>query len=112
MMIPFSTSIKSTAKYRIDNLEAFELLSKILWCRINVLFQDYLPENGEVHMTNRDFTNATAKLHQLFSTQEYRSDLISSFGASSWSGLNDGQQTLGCELVFFLYKMFVDEWEI
>ena len=107
---PFSTSIKSAAKYGIDNLEAFELLSKILWCRINDLFQDYLSENGEeVHMTNRDFTTATAKLHQLFSTQEYWSDLISSFGAPSWSGLNDGQRTLGCELVFFLYKMFVDE---
>ena len=52
---PFSTSIKSAAKYGIDNLEAFELLSKILWCRINDLFQDYLSENGEeVHMTNRD----------------------------------------------------------
>ena len=107
---PFSNSIKSAAKYGIDNLGAFELLSKILWCRINNLFQDYLSENGEeVHMTNRDFTAATTKLHQLFSTQEYRSNLISSFGAPCWSELNDGQQTLGFELVFFLYKLFAVE---
>ncbi len=44
---PFSNSIKSAAKYGIDNLEAFELLSKIFWCRINDLFQDHLSENGE-----------------------------------------------------------------
>ncbi len=107
---PFSNSIKSAATYGVDNLEAFELLSKILWCRINDLFQDHLSENGEeVHMANRDFTTATAKLHQLFSTQEYRSDLISTFGAPCWSELNDGQRTLGFELVFFLYKLFVVE---
>ena len=64
-------------------------------------FSDYLSENVEkVHKTNRDFTRTTAKLHELFMKQEYRSDLISSFGVSCWSELNDGHRTLGFELVF------------
>ena len=50
------------------------------------LFEEYLSGNGEeVHMTNSNFTFATSKLHQLFLTNEYRSDVISAFSASSWS---------------------------
>jgi hypothetical protein len=60
-------------------------------------------------MTNRDFTATTTKLHELFLTQEYRSDLITSFGVSCWSDINDGQRTLGFELVFSLFKLFADE---
>ena len=51
-LISFGTSIKSAAKYRIHNLEAFEMLFRILWCRINDLFEDYSSQNGEVHMIN------------------------------------------------------------
>lgn len=35
--------------------------------------------------------------------------MISSFGASSWSELDDGQGTLGFESVFFVYKLFAVE---
>ena len=60
-------------------------------------------------MTNRDFTATTTKLHELFLTQEYRSDLIISFGVSCWSDINDGQRTLGFKLVFSLFKLFADQ---
>ena len=60
-------------------------------------------------MTNRDFTAATAKLHELFLTQEYRSDLISSFWASCWSEIKDGQRTLGFELVLNIFQLFSEE---
>lgn len=60
-------------------------------------------------MSNQDFTCATAKLHELFLTQEYRSDVISSFGVESWAELNDGQRSLSAQLVFFLYKLFAKE---
>ena len=90
----FSTSIKSAAQYCIKHQEVFHLLTEILWVRIYIIFCVYLSENEEdVYMTNRDFTAATAKLHQLFLTQEYRSDVISSFGVCSWLDLNDGQRT-------------------
>ena len=104
---PFGTSMKSAAKYGLDNLAVFELLPKILWYRINGIFEDYLSENGEeVYMTNKDFTAATGNLHGLFLTQEYRSDLISSFNVPCWSDINDGQRALGFELVFSLFKLF------
>jgi ATP-dependent DNA helicase PIF1 len=107
---PFSKSIKSAAQFGIDNLGTFEVLVRILWCRVHRLFRDYLSENGEeVHMTNRDFTTCTAKLHELFLTQEYRSDLISSFGASCWSEINNGQRTLGFKLVFHIFELFSEE---
>ena len=106
----FSTSIKYAAKFGIDNIENFEVLARILWLRVHGLFRDYLSENGdEVHMTNRDFTAATTKLHELFLTQEYRSDLVSFFGASCWSDINDGQRTLGFMLVFRVFELFIEE---
>ena len=112
---PFSKSIKSTAQFGIDNLGTFEVLVRILWFQVHELFQDelfrdYLSENGEeVHMTNRDFTASTARLHELFLTQEYRSDLISSFGVSCWSEINNGQRTLGFKLVLNIFQLFSEE---
>ena len=106
----FSTSIKSAAQYCIEHQEVFHLLTEILWVRIYNIFCVYLSKNEEdVYMTNRDFTAATAKLHELFLTQEYRSDVISSFGVCSWLDLNDGQRTLAFQLVFTLYKRFTTE---
>ena len=60
-------------------------------------------------MTNSNFTFAKSQLHQLFLTNEYRSDVISAFSASSWSELNDGQRTLGTQLTFHLFQLFTDE---
>ena len=106
----FSKSIKSAAQFGIDNLDTFEVLVRIFWCRVCALFRDYLSENGdEVHMTNRDFNAATAKLHELFLTQEYRNDLISFFGASCWSNINDGQRTLGFKLMLNIFQLFREE---
>lgn len=107
---PNSNSIKSAAKYASDNLDNFELLACLLWCRIAKLFEDYISENAdEVHMSNQDFTCATAKLHELFLTQEYQIDVISSFGVESWAELNNGQRSLSAQLVFCLYKLFAKE---
>jgi hypothetical protein len=74
----YSQSVKSATKYGADNLDDFELLAVIFWCRIYELFENYLTENLEVlQMTNIDFTYTTSKLQLLFLSQEYRSDLIS-----------------------------------
>lgn len=68
---PLSSSIQIAASYASDKLDHFELLACILWCRISILFEDYISEKSEeVHMTNHDFTYATKKLHDLFLTQE------------------------------------------
>ena len=89
----FTKSTKSTAPFGIDNLETFEVLVRIVWFRVHELFRDYLFENGEeVHMTNQGFTASTARPHELFLTQEYRSDLISSFRVSCWSEINKSQR--------------------
>ena len=107
---PFLKSIHLAAKYATDNSAAFELLARILWCRIYQLFRDYLSDNeDEIHMTNRVFTSTTEKLHELFLTQDYRNDLISTFGVSHWPDIDDGQRTFGFELVFTFFKMFAAE---
>ena len=50
------------------------------------IFNDYLTDNLEdTHLTNKNFTNATSKLHELFITNEYRSDIISVFNVEKWS---------------------------
>ena len=73
----YNQATRSSAMYGSSNLGLFELLVRILWCRIAGLFKDYLPEHlDEVHMTSKDFTCAATKLHQLFLTQEYRSDIV------------------------------------
>ena len=48
-------------------------------------------------------------MHQLFLTNEYRSDLISAFSDNSWSELDDGQRTFGSQLVFHLLQLFANE---
>lgn len=107
---PYSASIKSAARYGIDHLELFDLLARIIWCRLFTLFESYVSENGEsVHMTNSNFTYATAKMHQLFLSNEYRSDMISAFSVISWFELSDGQRTLGAQLVFQLFQLFTNE---
>jgi hypothetical protein len=84
----YTSFIKSAANYALAHLEVFHLLAHIIWCRVFALFEAYLSENGEkVHMTNTNFTFATAKLHQLFLSNEYRSDVISAFSESLWSEL-------------------------
>ena len=106
----YSESIKSAAAYGIYHLDLFNLLARIIWIRLFTLFESYNSENGEsVHMTNCNFTYATAKMHQLFLTNEYRSDLISAFSDNSWSELDDGQRTLGSQLVFYLFQLFANE---
>ena len=106
----YSESIKSAAAYGIDHLDLFDLLARIIWIRLFTLFESYISENGEsVHMTNCNFTYATAKMHHLFLTNEYRSDLISAFSVNSWSELDDGQRTLGSQLVFHLFQLFANE---
>ena len=108
--VPYTRCIKSAANYAHTHLEVFQLLAHIIWCRLFALFEQYLSGNGEaVHMTNSNFTFATSKLHQLFLTNEYRSDVISAFSVSSWSELNDGQRTLGAQLTFHLFQLFANE---
>ena len=108
----YTSCIKSAANYAYAHLEVFQLLVHIIWYRLFALFEEYLSGNGEkVHMTNSNFcTFATSKLHQLFLTNECRSDVISAFSASSWSELNDGQRTLGAQLTFHLFRqLFTNE---
>ena len=105
---PFSMSIKEEAQYGANNLELFELLAGILWCRIVNIFRECLPKSGE-HTTNRDFICATTQLNHLFLTKGYRSDLVSAFNVHSWSDINDGQRTLGMQLVFHIYKLVTSE---
>ena len=42
----YSEAINAAAMYAIDNLETFELLGSVLWCRI-VLFEQHLADNLE-----------------------------------------------------------------
>ena len=89
----YTSCIKSAANYAYAHLEVFQLLAHIIWNRLFALFEEYLSGNREeVYMTNSNFTFATSKLHQLFLTNEHRSDVFSAFSASSWSELNDGQR--------------------
>ena len=62
-----SKSIRLAAVIALNNIESFQLLLQIFWCRIFILFQNHLTENlGEIHMTNKNFTSATSKVHELF----------------------------------------------
>jgi hypothetical protein len=82
--VSYSQSLKSAAKYCLSNLDLSQLITGILWCWVSALFKDHLFENCEEwHITNKEFTWTTGKLHQLFLTQEYRSDVISVFGVES-----------------------------
>ena len=106
----YSQSVKSAAKYGADNLDDFELLALIFWCRIYELFENYLTENLEVlQMTNKDFTCTTSKLQLLFLSQEYRSDLISAYNVKKWIEIDDGQRSVGALLLFQLFQLFGSE---
>ena len=106
----FCESINSAAKFADDNTEAFELLACVLWCRIARIFNDYLTDNLEdMHLTNKNFTNATSKLHELFMTTEYRSDIISAFNVEKWWNVNVGQRIFAAQLLFHLYEQFTME---
>ena len=106
----YSQALKFAANYGIAHLDLFELLSGILWCRIATLFKDYLSENlDELHVTNKEFTWATARVHQMFLTQEYRSDIITAFGVQKWIEIDDGQRGMGACLLLHLYQLFVSK---
>ena len=76
----YSEAINAAAKYAIDNLETFELLGSVLWCR-TVLFEQHLADNLEtIGITNKDFTCATSRIHELFMSEEYLKDLETAFG--------------------------------
>ena len=78
--------------------------------RLFTVFESYVSEHEEsVYMTNCNFTHPMAKVHHLFLSNEYRSDLISAFSVTSWSELSDGQITLGAQLVFQLFHLFTNE---
>ena len=105
---PYSQSFQSAASYALENLDQFRLLSGILWYRIFVLFEDHLSENcDDMHITNKEFTWATTKIHQLFLTQEYRSDIVSAFCVRKWVQIDDGQRSLAASLLLHLYQVFV-----
>ena len=103
---PFTKSVNAATEYAISNLESFQLLACILWCRIADVFQTYLTDNLEdVHMTNKNFTCATAKVNELFITNEYRSDVMSAFNVGHWSGIDGGQRSLVVQLVFHMQEL-------
>ena len=106
---PLTKSSRAAAEYAINNLESFELLASILWCRIANVFQTYLIEIlEEVHMTN-NFARATTKDNELFVTNEYRSDVISAFNIGQWSGIDSGQRSLAVQMVFHMQELFLAE---
>ena len=106
----FCESEKAAKEYATNHLEEFELLARIIWCRIADVFQDYLTENlAEVHITSKKFTCATAKVNELFITSEYRSDVITAFNVDKWSNINSGQRSLSAQLVFYLYQLLLGE---
>ena len=103
----YSEAINAAAKYAIDNLETFQLLGSILWCRIVLLFEQHLADNPEtINITNKDFTCATSGIHELFLSREYRKDLKTAFSVKE---LTVGQRTLGAQLVFHLYQILTVE---
>ena len=103
----YSEAINAAAKYAIDNLETFQLLGSILWCRIVLLFEQHLADNPEtINITNKDFTCAASGIHELFLSREYRKDLKTAFSVKE---LTVGQWTLGAQLVFHLYQILTVE---
>ena len=73
-------TVKEAAQYAITNLEIFEMLTRVLWCRVFHLFDGYLSDNtNKVHMSAANITEITRKLSELFLTNEYRSDIMTAF---------------------------------
>ena len=105
-----SRKITCAATYALSNLGIFRLFTAIIWCRISDIFQNYLVDNvEETRMTNANFTITTKKIHELFFTNVYRSDLMKVFNVQAWNDITDGQRTLGMKLVFHLYYLFTSE---
>ena len=108
----FSKFVDSTANFALSNMDTFDILARVLWCRIAKLFNDHLTESlDDLHMTSKNFTCATGKLHELFFTEEYRSDIINAYHVEEWSDLDDGQRSLAAQLLFYLFRMFIGECE-
>ena len=63
-----------------------------------------------MHVTNREFTWATGKLHQLFLTQQYRSYVVSDFGVQKWIEIDDGQRSLAASPLLHLYHLFIENF--
>ncbi|CAB4017276.1 Hypothetical predicted protein [Paramuricea clavata] len=104
----YRQSLQSAASYAQVNLDLFHLLSGTLWCWVSALFEDHLSKNcDDLHITNREFTWATGKLHQLFLTHEYRSNVVSAFGVTKESEIDDGQRSLSASLLLCLYQLFL-----
>ena len=102
---PFSQSINSAARYAIDHLVAFQLLANIIWVRIPILFQKH------TSLTNKEFTFATTQVYKMLSSNEYQNDLLTAFQLRRWTNIDDGKRTLGVQLTFHLYQLFVTEVE-
>ena len=47
----------------------------------------------------------------MFSSNEYRSDLLTAFQLRRWTDIDDVKRTLGVQLTFHLYQLFVTEVE-
>ena len=105
-----TNSVKEAAQHAITNREIFEMLTRVLWCRLFHLFDGYLSDNtNKVHMSAANITEVTRKLNKLFLTNEYRSDIMTAFNLRSWSELSCGQRTLGAQLLFHLYQICIAE---
>lgn len=104
-----SELIKGAANYALENLTSFELLTKVLWCRVAQLFEDYVSENAVERISSANFTRITAKLNEKFLTNEYRSDIMAAFSVRNWSNITCGQRCLGVQLLFYIYQLFVAE---
>ena len=105
-----SQLVKEAARYGLENLELFELLTRILWCRIVQLFDGYVRNNTDtIHMSSYNFTQVTTHVNQMFLTNEYRSDIVTVFNLQSWSETDSGQRTLAAQLLFHLYQMCIAE---
>ena len=104
-----SELIKGAANYALENLTSFELLTKVLWCRVTQLFEDYVSENAVERISSAKFTRITAKLNEMFLTNEYRSDIMAAFSVRNWSNITCGQRCLGVQLLFYIYQLFVAE---
>ena len=103
----YSEAINAAWKFAIDNLETFQLLGNILWCRVVLLFEQHLADNpATINITNKDFTCATSGIHELFLSRDYRTDLKTAFSVKE---LTVGQRTLGAQLVFHLYQILTVE---
>lgn len=64
-------------------------------------FESYLLENEkEVRMSAVDFTEITGKLYDLFTRNEYKSDIMTAFNIRNWSELTCGQRTFGAQVLF------------